>query len=488
VSIEHSRALLLASRISGLDERTLEQRQEESLVTVRVDPGIAGAALAGRVILTTLRRLPGRLALDRTGLPSTTVAALDSAVATIDPRRPLEVIEAPAADAKVRIQVGVAPTAGHIRVVPDGSGAQLVGDPALMPHPVHRPNALGSVVAAALAAAETFKHVVVDNEERRTIHRWLRFCPVALARHPDAARPLKAAAIDIALVGCGAIGSAVALILAELRLGGRIVLCDPERYGPENRGTYSLGGDREAREQPLKVDLSAAALEAAGYETIKVVGTSAELIKLVDAGEVAPPRIVLSGLDSVPARRETQMLFPDHLIDMATGDTAAGLHHAVPNGPCLRCFFPERAAGPDPLGELAAATGLPISRLKRGGDALTEADLAGLTPEQQLELRSLVGQPVCGLAEALGLTSTDAEGYLPSVPFVSQLAACLGVGRLLAVVSDIRHEMNFFQLDALHGPAGGGDCRRPIDDCYCQQRPAVVRQLRRRRWPGGELS
>lgn len=231
-----------------------------------------------------------------------------------------------------------------------------------------------------------------------------------------------------------------------------------------------------------------AALAAAGYEVSKVAAKSTELIARVDTGELKPPRTVITGLDTPGARRETQMLWPDHLVDAATGDTGVGLHHARPDGPCLRCFFPERHTRPDPLQVLAKETGLPVSRLKRGNEALTEEDIASLTDHQRDVLKQYIGKPVCGLADALGLSDADADGYLPSVPFVSQMAACLAVGRLMAMELGLTVDSNFFQFDALHGPLVEGNMRNAVVDCYCQQRRDLVRQLRHRRWPESEAA
>jgi hypothetical protein len=193
------------------------------------------------------------------------------------------------------------------------------------------------------------------------------------------------------------------------------------------------------------------------------------------------PRIVLAGLDSGEARRETQGLWPDHLIDAATGDTAAGLSHGLPGGPCARCFYPARHHGPSPLEELARESGLPVERLARGDDELTDADLANLTPHQRARLAGQLGKPMCGLANALGLTSADADGYMPSVPFVSQMAACLAVGRLLAILLGADTTTNWLQFDALHGPHSEPHTRRPERDCTCQTRPAMIHELRSHR-------
>ena len=108
-------------------------------------------------------------------------------------------------------------------------------------------------------------------------------------------------------------------------------------------------------------------------------------------------------------------------------------------------------------------------------------DLSELSSTQRELLSKFLGKPVCGLADALGLTSASVEDYRPSVPFVSQLAACLAVGRLLAVRLGFKSEINLFQFDALHGPQGEGEVRDPEPGCYCQQRSAIVENLRARR-------
>jgi hypothetical protein len=489
MSTEHSRSLRLAAGVSASDELTLRERQETALVLVRVDPDLPFAQVTARTLLTTLRRLPGRLVLLRGQLPADAVDDLVQAVEAVDSSRPLTVAEEPPSDTDVRLDISLSGEHDSIRLVPDGYGAQLVNDATIDLVLWQPANALGAVFAAALGAAETFKRIVVDKEGRRSFHPHLRFCPVTLSQSTSEAPELPdALPLDTAIIGNGAIGTAVALVLSELQLGGRVVVCDPERYGPENRGTYSLGGEHEAREQPPKVDVVGAVLSKAGYDVVKVHGKSTELVERVDRKELQAPRTAIAGLDTPEARRETQTLWPDHLIDAATGDTGVGLHHALPTGPCLRCFFPERQAGPDPLLQLARETGLPIGRLKRGDDALTQEDIAALSPEQREKLGRFIGRPVCGLADALGLTAAHADGYLPSVPFVSQMAACLAVGRLLAVELGLDVENNFFQFDALHGPVVEGDSRNAVATCYCQERQSIVRRVRQLRYGGREAA
>jgi hypothetical protein len=478
-TLEHSRALKLGAGATGTEPETLRERLEAALVVVRVDPHLTGALLTARVLLTTLRRLPVQLALDPDQLAPTEIASLVEAATAIDSSRPVMVSPASSGSRPICVHVGRRAPAPWLRVVPDGYGAHLasceggeidIGRPA---------NAVGSVLAAAFGAAEAFKLAAEVLPGRCRRHTSLSFCPVSLTDDLTVAPELTGGEeLDLALIGTGAIGTAVALILSELGLRGHVILCDPERFGPENRGTYSLGGEREAAGRPLKVDLVGDILEASGLQVTKVPEPSDALIKRVDVREMSCPPIVITALDSVPARHGTQALWADHIIDGQTGDTAAGLAVATPEGPCLRCFFAEPLHGSSFLVELSERTGIPIERLKHGDELLTEGDLALVTPEQRDQL---FGTPICGLANALGLTDADPDGFRPSIPFVSQIAACLAVGRALSLLLGDHPKNNWFQLDVLQGPNGGSEVMKPTTECYCQTRADLVQRIRENR-------
>lgn len=479
LNIEHSRALKLGSSATGVSVEMLKQRLEHALITIRVAPGLPGALLAARVLLTTLSRLPGELALDRTGLTQSQVDELRSAAHNIDSTRPLRIVDGAPPDSAINILLGTTPTAGWLRVVPEGYGAHLLADDAAELRQTRPGNALGSVFAAAVAAAEAFKFTANVLESRCIHHREFSYCPVTLSADTAAAPAIAlGTTVDTAIIGNGAIGTAEALILSEFAFGGHIIVCDPETFSPENRGTYSLGGEHEARARLPKVDITAAALEASGYSVTKVEGKSTDLIARVDAGDIRLPTAVLTALDSAEARRETQDLWADHIIDSQTGDTAAGLCVSVPTGPCLHCFFPPASRGASTLDGLAELTGLSVSRLRRGDDPLTEADLAELSVEQRELLQTHLGQPVCGLADAIGLTDADADGYMPSVPFVSQIAACLGVGRLLALVLGVEAPGNWLQFDALVGPHAPAEHWNARPACQCRTRSVAIAKVR----------
>jgi hypothetical protein len=479
MTIEHSRAVRLAAMTAGRGESELERTLDAARIVVSVDSTLPGALLTARTLLTTLRRLPGRLVLERDTLTTKTLDELATVVAAIDPERALTVGRS--ADATVRVHVGTGRGDQAIRIVPEGHGAHIAGQRRARLRPARAPSGLGCIYTAALGAAEAFKYTAQIRPERRVLHRHLRFCPVSLTNDLHAAPELPPGyELAFTLVGIGAIGSAVVLIISELDVCGTLVAVDFERYGPENRGTYSLGGAREAATEPEKVALAHAALPR--FDVVPFRHPVEELPAAIDANEIPWLSLVVSGLDTPAARRATQRLWPDQLIDAATGDTMLGLHeHLYGGGPCLICFFPEERSAPSAVERLAEMTGLPVELLVRGSEHLREEHLRDVTPEQRALLVEQIGKPVCGLARAVGLTELDAGLYRPSVPFISMQAAALAVGRMIATGARVDLP-NLVQYDGLIGPQTATlETMRPVPGCYCQARRATIKAVRTRR-------
>lgn len=475
--VEHSRAVRLAANASGRGESELERALDASCVSVSADASLPGALLTTRVLLTTLRRLPGQLVLDPGELPGSVVDEVAEAVAAIDPERPLKVGRA--TTPTVRLHVGTGCGDQAVRLVPDGHGAHVAGQRNAVIRLARDASALGSIYTAALGAAEAFKYTAQVQRRRRVLHRHLRFCPVTLSSDLTAAPTLdKSLELALTLVGIGAIGTGVVLILSELDAHGRLLAVDNQNFARENRGTYSIGGAAEVAAEPPKVALAKAALPR--FDVTPFPHHVETLPAAIDDGLMPWFPFVLSGLDSPEARRATQRLWPDRLIDAATGDTMLGLHeylHGV--GPCMTCFFPEERGGSSSAERVSEITGLPIELLARGDEILRAEDLSDLTDKQREQLTRHVGEPVCGLARAIGLTGLDAGDYQPSVPFISLQASCLAVGRLVAHELGVDGLSNFVQYDGLFGPqAATLEQMRTIRDCYCQTHAATIEQVR----------
>lgn len=478
----HSRPLRLAGHATGRVEETLLGQLQASRVVLSLDPGRDDCAAVAELLVDTLRRLPIRLAVLGDGLPEGTVAGLAGRAAAIDPGRPLEPSEPEDGDLRVHLGWGAVPA--DVRAVPERHGAHVTtgAEPRDDMAPA---SGLGIATCAALLAGEVFKRIARVTAERATMHEQLAWCPVTLGHDPAAAPPLeKAVELELALVGLGAIGSAAARILSLLPISGEIALVDPERFAPENLGTYSLGDASDCTSRPWKGELAARALPTVRTSTHNI--PVEQFIQAIDRGEGSWPRLVLSGLDSAHARRETQRLWPDRLLDGATGDTMCGLHDVRPGeGACLICLFPVRRSGPSAAERLARATGLPTELLRHGDQPLTEDQLACVSPEQRRLLEGQLGKPVCGLAEAFGMTALDSADYRPSVPFVSQQAACLMVGRLLASVLGLGPQPSFVQYDAVTGPhAITAENRSANRGCFCRERADVIAAVRAKRAAG----
>jgi hypothetical protein len=192
--------------------------------------------------------------------------------------------------------------------------------------------------------------------------------------------------------------------------------------------------------------------------------------------------VILAGLDSPDARRDLQQVWPDLLIDGATGDTMAGLHEIVAGGdPCMECLFPP-ATRSTAAEALAAATGLAPEVAAQGSLLLAPEHLRDLPPEQQARLRPHLGREICGLARPFGLTDLVDDDFQPAVPFVSLTAATLVVGRLVARATGREPRTNLAQFDVLAGPhLMSRQHRRGVAGCRCSVRRGTIAAVRAHR-------
>ena len=469
---EHSRALRLAASASDQSETSLLAHLAAQHVCVSFTPRGEADLVTAELLLANLARLPIGLSVDLAGASSETRRRL-----TIAAHRPRGSTNnnIAALPETLRIHVGDGGKA-DLYAGAEHHGGHVAREPLRSRGPS---SGLGAVTCAALASAEAFKTLVPVVAARMRTLEALSWCPVTLTADPRCApllsRPPQLH--DVALIGLGAVGTATARILGLLGATGRATLVDPERFAIENVGTYSLGDADDALARRWKTELAARVLT--GVETTRWDVPVAAFIEQVDAGTAPWPALVLSGLDSVTARRETQMLWPDRLLDAATGDTMCGLHDVGPDRACLRCIFPIPRGGQSAAEQLAAATGLEAELLRHGDQLLLAEHLDRLGAKQRQRLAPHVGRPICGLAKVVGLTDLRSDDYRPSVPFVSQQAACLAVGRLLADQLGIADRATFMQYDALIGPdLATAEHRVPDPGCYCQKHAAIVQRLK----------
>jgi hypothetical protein len=479
---EDSRTVRLAARASGASESELERRLSAAVTHLAIDPSVPGAIACAEVLVTTLQRGLGRVSIDPNGLTTATLQRLQRAAVATRPNRRILIGAAPPRATRIAVGGG----AGEIVVVPDAHGVRL--SRSSVPEQRRAPTMVGVVFAAATAAGEAFKDAAAIRSKHCIRHEQLAFCPVTLGPDLDSAA-IPGAGWDpiVTLAGMGAIGTAHALILGGLANRGAAVPIDRQRYASENVGTYSLGTARDAAVGTPKVELAKRALP--GWRHYPFVGEISDAIVAVDAGELPWTPVVLAGLDNHPARRDAQRLQADRLLDAATGDTTVGLRDTRPDGPCLACMLP-RPTGPSPTDALVRL-GIPIELARAPGDVVVDEAIIAAAPNEAARavLAAQRGTPICGLLRAAGLSELDAGDYMPSVPFVSQQAACLGVGRLVAIATGIDEQLpNFFQYDTLIGPQRAIRQRRAATPgCTCQERAATIARVRRER-SGGRVA
>jgi hypothetical protein len=473
---EQSRTIRAAARATGAGESELEATLNAASTHLRVQTDLRGALATTYLLAATLLRGPGRLTIDERDLTTAQLAPLHELTRALRPDEPLAV----GRPGKTASVIAIGRDGGDIRVIPDGHGARVHRDGA--PSQLRPPSILGVLLASALAAGEAFKAAAQIAEERASRPSRLAFCPVTLGDELERAPATPAEWKPVlTLAGIGAIGTAHTLLLAGLAPGGSIVLIDRQTYAPENLGTYTLGDRADVEAASAKVMLAARALP--GWRSRRHQGDIASAIRAIDAGELPWTPITLAGLDSPEARHDAQRLQSDRLLDAATGDTAVGLRDTRPEGPCLSCMLaPPKAAPPTkPLTDL----GIPLELASAPADAVVDDRVIAAAPNEQARaiLRAQRGTPICGLVHAAGLTALASEDYMPSVPFVSQQAACLTVGRLLAIEVGVASELpNFFSYDTLIGPNHAiRQSRRADPACNCQQRAQTIAVVRRER-------
>lgn len=481
----YSRPLLLAAGSSGTEGADLEVRLANTAVLVTADPEAPAAVTSLRVLVANLRRLPIQLHLDPDGgakqLSAGLVVELEDLALGIDTVRPLNISRPK--QAVVHVHVGTTSATAHVSGVADGHGTRVRPHGHPFPKLLASGTGLGGVLTGAMLTAEVFKTVVDVLPDRRGPLTPIDFCPVALAEPDGIVREL-APLVDTALIGGGAIGTAIALILRELQATGSITVVDPETYDEPNVTTYSLGDLQSAANNAHKVHLIRD--ELPGVTVDPFIGTARDYIEAIDAGTHRMPITVLGAVDSIDARHEIAALHANHTLDGSTGGstgTMLSLSEAAWDGPCLRCYYPPRAArGPSVTDLLAARTGLSRERLARGTEELTADELdglVGLTAEDRAILERQVGKEVCGLGKAFGLVGED-NGFNPSAAFVAQQSAGLVVGALIRGATSTRP--NYVQYDALFGPYCGMTLHRnPRAGCRCQADLELHRSVRSHR-------
>lgn len=483
---DYSRGLRLAGTAARTDEQGLRERLEATRIHITAETDQPAIDQALMVLIADLRRLPVQLSFDPRGthapVPDALVAELEATADGIDADHRVRIGRA--LSGSLHIHLGPHPPAtAAISATPDGHGVRM----RRRGHPYSRLNApgtgLGAVETAATLTAEVFKTITGLPANTYAELQRLDFCPAALDDAPGTVTAPLPRIEHTALIGCGAIGTGIALIFKLLAATGNLTVVDHELFDDPNVTTYSLGTRHDAATKKPKVKLIAEHLP--DLDIFDVHGTAQDLIDRIDAGTAPWPHLVLGGLDSIEARHDIQRIHADLTLDGSTGGQAGTtlvLHEAAPYGPCQRCYYPRARHAVSAEQRLHENTGLPLELIAHGDQQLTSAHLAARTPEHQALLAPHLGKPICGLSRISALTGRF-EDYRPSAAFVAQQAACLVVGAMIARTSgQTTGRMRRVEYDTRFGPRPDMiDARRPNPTCTCQTESDLISQIRTQR-------
>jgi molybdopterin/thiamine biosynthesis adenylyltransferase len=363
------------------------------------------------------------------------------------------------------------------------SGAELPSD-------TDQPNPMAALMAASLGVTEVFKRIFEIPDEVAPLLEWTEFSLWNLTTSPVAlgpALPQRLRFADTLLTGAGAIGNAIALLLAQMRIEGRLHVIDRQRYRDENMGTCLLMDANDWLNQPKAVRLAAWLKE---YSALIVTGEEITIEAAIADNRLGGLTVdlILNGFDDIDARREAQRLWPSVIVDGGINEVgAAVVQYRLdrPDSACLMCWFETPKCDEKAL--QSRWTGLSRDALHDANRQLSDQDIATADESKRRWLRECQreGKTVCSiiteaqLASRLGVTANS--GFRPSVPFVASASAALVVAA--AVKAHAFPEAptpSMFQIGNLFfGPNHNAAVERvPLSHCQCVTQRTIINAVR----------
>ncbi len=334
---------------------------------------------------------------------------------------------------------------GWIARIGGGSGAPL-------PWRRTHANAVGALAAACLGAGAIAVMLL-------KLPRSVQAFELSLFEHRagplgslDMGPPLPTDRLDVdaLVVGCGAVTNGWAYTVRRLPIRGALEAVDKESLRKENLGLYVLStwGDLGKPKSALIRRVLRPAISVTPrpepFDFYKI---------RIDRRLVRIPRLVIAGLDEIPARHAVQRLWPEVLIDMAGGGTTTQLviHRTGLTGICLLEALREPEHTLHFAEQMAAATGLSVERIRGNPtDLITAEDVASAHPNHRkaLEAARRQGRQLCGRITDHNLYE---EGYTDefaaAVPFVSAFAGVIGAAEtmkaLMGLSVPLHHQFEF---------------------------------------------
>jgi hypothetical protein len=495
--LRDDRHVRLASELAGTMPQTVSRKFLRSQVVIGWPEEVEGLATGPALVMTAadliLRFCPRIHIMTNSELAKRVVRRLQSvdsrAYLTTGGRLPAEI------SAAVWLGGGGPPTLPVLTTVSADRWVAYVssrGDE--LPSLSKSANPFGPLAAAGFAAAETFKRLLPPKHGRGRLFERAVYSVFTYGAEPAQGPPLPDR-IQIRdrplLAGVGAVGQAFLHALASVPgLTGGLTVVDNELVEDEtNLNRYILAIEHDLIESLPKTGLATREFRGQPVTILPEQRSLEAVLADIAADRLPRPELVICALDNDVARYELQLLWPNLVIEGATGGTLLQVfRHAYEEGlACVRCIHTAGEKGDVPFERvLSERTGLPADRISRAfrgeSTTLAEEDLRTLSVEHQKLLTPHVGKDICGLLRELdGFATTGSRRIEPAVSFTSYLAGLFVASEFVRYVSGLQPGLSSrYQLDPIATLDPGlpwPESRRR--DCYCVTRATVVAEYRR---------
>lgn len=364
---------------------------------------------------------------------------------------------------------------------------------------IHDGNPFGALMAAALGAAEIFKHLLEPLRPGKAFHfgdtTFSTFDYSVGGNDPGPAFPREIAIPRSLLAGVGAVGNAFLLSLSNVaEIRGELMAVDDQAVDDLsnlNRYLLAFEADADPQSPTPKTVLAARLFEKSGIRVQPFQESLAVFLERLYRRDVRRPQVVLSAVDNNDARLPLQQLWPDILLEGATDHTLSQIsRHEYDKGlACLLCIHNFETADPDfsYTAHMAELSGLSEETVKasqaKAALVLTNAHVERADREKRAFLSKRVGATVCSVLteiEAISNRSAKTLPVQPAVSFVSMVSGLLMAAELVKYATGLASPLDtFFNIDSMY-PLANAALQRvaKVTTCYCSTRAAEIARYR----------
>ena len=420
----------------------------------------SGLTESGRLLATVLADVLARLwfNIDFTGEGAEPVlkVAVDAAMAGGNNGAGLQLKWTPPYDVTITVGCDAPPEAGSPLRVGANGWIVTIGQAATCGDDL---NPVGPAFAAALAAAQVFHRVFVNElsgMDGKKIEEWN-----GDIRELFGVPGLSASELNLGethVFGVGAVTHGLVWLLEHWSspISGLLHLVDKDKYGESNGQRYAFMRASDVGE--LKVASVSARLTNA-HSNLKVYPHPTDLNSYcAEHGYEVPLYRVIAGLDSEEARRQVALKLPMRTINMWTGGERAGAGIYVPGEgrACLACDYLESKHSPlDEVAELHQKTGLRpdiVRLLLDSGRGLSSSEADQVSSRWNLPSAPFIGEPLRSVLPTLCATghvqmSQNSEAVDVPFAFASLFS---GIAGFMMLMKDLTTKADISENWALH--------------------------------------